>query len=112
MPDPGGDSPGGLLVSAPFPLTLRNFLATGLVTELADRFGFRVTCVSPYRQAEFSSGLGRSYPNHPVRSEPGPWGVPNVAGVTLLDRAFRSVHLNGFSLEYPDASLLTLDLSQ
>jgi hypothetical protein len=35
-----------------------------------------------------------------------------VEGVTLLDRALMSVHLTGFSLEYRDASLLTIELSR
>jgi hypothetical protein len=35
-----------------------------------------------------------------------------VEGVTAIDRAFKSVHLTGFSLEYPDGSLLTIGLSQ
>jgi len=107
---PGSES--GLLVAAPFPLTLRNFFSTGLVTELATRLGLRVEFISPYPQEGFATAAGRSYRNHHIRAMPGPWGVPSVEGVTLLDRALKSVHLTGFSLEYPDASLLTLGLSK
>jgi hypothetical protein len=102
----------GLLVSAPFPLTLRNFVATGLVSELAERYGLRPEFVSPYEQATYGTRTGQAFPNHPVISGPGAWGVPTVDGVSVLDRAFKSVHLTGFSLEYPDSSLLTLELSQ
>jgi len=105
MPEPG------LLVSAPFPLTIRNFLSTGLVDRLASRFGLRVEFISPYARAELTADSGRRYPNHQVRAIKGAWGVPMVEGVTLLDRALMSVHLTGFSLEYPDASLLTIELS-
>jgi hypothetical protein len=101
-----------LLVSAPFPLTIRNFLSTGLVGELASRFGLRVEFISPYPQEEFVTDSGQKYTNHQLRAVQGAWGVPAVEGVTLLDRALMSVHLTGFSLEYPDASLLTIDLSR
>jgi hypothetical protein len=101
----------GLLVSAPFPLTIRNFLSTGLVDELASRFGLRVEFISPYARNEFGSVSGRRFANHQLRAVKGAWGVPVVEGVTLLDRALMSVHLTGFSLEYPDASLLTIELS-
>jgi hypothetical protein len=114
MSEPLRPSPAarGLLVAAPFPLTLRNFVATGLVTELTERFGLRAEFVSPYEQPTFGTRTGQAFPNHPVLAGPGAWGVPTVGGVTILDRAFKSVHLTGFSLEYPDGSLLTLELSE
>ncbi len=102
----------GLLVSAPFPLTIRNFLSTGLVGELGSRFGLRVEFISPYPRDEFATDSGQRYTNHQLGAVQGAWGVPIVEGVTLLDRALMSVHLTGFSLEYPDASLLTIDLSR
>jgi hypothetical protein len=105
-------SEAGLLVSAPFPLTLRNFLSTGLVNELASRFDLRVEFISPYPQDEFVTASGLGYRNHKLRAGPGTWGVPSVEGVTVIDRALMSVHLTGFSLEYPDASLLTIGLSR
>lgn len=101
----------GLLVAAPIPHALRNFLATGLVTDLEETFGLSVGFISPYPQKEFGTSTGRRYPNHHMQAVPGPWAVPTVEGMTLLDRAFKSVHLTGFSLEYPDASLLTIGLS-
>lgn len=101
-----------LLVSAPIPHVLRNFLSSGLVPELGERYGWGAEFVSPYPQETFGSGFGRRYANHPIQALPGPWGIPSVEGVTWLDRALKSVHLAGFSLEYPDASLLTIDLSR
>jgi hypothetical protein len=106
MPEPT------ILAAAPFPLTLRNFVATGLAGELTRRLRAAVHFISPYPQAQFMDAEGLSYPNLPVRSEPGPNGVPMVGGVTLLDRALKSVHLTGFALEYPEGSLQNLELSR
>jgi hypothetical protein len=102
----------GLLVSAPIPHALRNFLATGLVTELEETFGLSAGFVSPYAQGEFGAATGKRYANYRMEALSGPWGVPSVEGVTLLDRALKSVHVTGFSIEYPDASLLTIALSR
>jgi hypothetical protein len=102
----------GLLIAAPIPHVLRNFLAAGLVAELEEAFGLAPEFVSPYPKQDFRSAAGKTYPNHFMPAQPGPWGVPAVEGVTLLDRAFKSVHLTGFSLEYPDGSLLTIGLSE
>jgi len=101
-----------ILAAAPFPLTLRNFLPTGLAGELERRYGARVHFLSPYEPATFSDGAGANFPNHPVSSTPGAGGVPGIAGVTLLDLALKSVHLTGFALEYPDGSLQNLELSR
>jgi hypothetical protein len=106
MPDPV------ILASAPFPLTVRNFVSTGLAGELARRHHAAVHFVTPYAQDQFKDAEGFSYPNLAVPSEPGPNGVPTVTGVSLLDRALKSVHLTGFALEYPDGSLQNLELSR
>src|SRR5947207_1439038 len=89
----------GLLIAAPFPLVLRNFLPTGLATALATQLGLRVEFISPYPQEEFVTAEGEGFPNHHLRAMPGPWGLPSVEGVTLLDRALKSLHHTGFSLE-------------
>jgi hypothetical protein len=104
--------PSTILASAPFPLALRNFVPTGLLGELERRFGLRVHVVSPYPQAEFTDAVGRTYPNVSVAATQGPGGLPVVAGMTVLDRALKSVHLTGFALEYPDGSLQNLELSR
>jgi hypothetical protein len=101
-----------ILAAAPFPLTLRNFVATGLSGELTRRHHAAVHFITPYDQPQFMDAEGLSYPNLPVPSERGPNGVPTVSGVTLLDRALKSVHLTGFALEYPDGSLQNLELSR
>ena len=101
-----------MLVSAPFPFTLRNFVATGLVGELERRFGLRVDFTSPYPQAGFTDAVGHTYRNWPVTAGQGGDGIPSVAGVTWLDVALKSVHLVGFALEYPDGSLQNLELSR
>ncbi len=102
----------GLLVAAPIPHVLRNVLATGLVSEVEAALDLTVGFISPYPQTEFGGTLGRAYPNHHLDAVPGPWAVPTVEGMTVLDRALKSIHLTGFSIEYPDASLLTIGLSR
>ena len=101
-----------VLAAAPFPLTLRNFVPTGLVGELERRYETRVHFVSPYSQPHFTDASGARYPNLPVSATPGAGGVPALAGVNLLDLALKSVHLTGFALEYPDGSLQNLELSR
>ena len=101
-----------VLVSAPFPFTLRNFIPTGLLRELGRRFDLRIQFVSPYEQASFADAAGHTYPNWPVRAGEPLGGIPSVAGVTVLDRALKSLHLTGFALEYPDGSLQNLELSR
>lgn len=101
-----------ILASAPFPLVLRNFVPTGLAGELEERFGASVRFLSPYAQPSFTDGSGRSFANMPVDAGPGQGGLPSLAGVTVLDRALKSVHLTGFALEYPDGSLQNLELSR
>ncbi len=101
-----------VLASAPFPLALRNFVPTGLASELEARFGVRVRFVSPYAQPEFTDGAGHSFLNFAVAASAGANGVPALAGVTALDRALKSIHLTGFAMEYPDGSLQNLELSR
>jgi len=101
-----------VLAAAPFPFTLRNFVPTGLVAELERRYQARVHFVSPYPQPEFTDATGASYSNLPISASTGTGGVPTVAGVTLLDRALKSIHLTGFAMEYPDGSLQNLELSR
>ena len=101
-----------VLAAAPFPLTLRNFVATGLAEELVQRYRAGVHFISPYPQPFFSDAAGHTYPNWSVSAGPGAGGVPTIQGVTLLDRALKSVHLSGFAVEYPDGSLQNLELSR
>ncbi len=102
----------GLLIAAPIPHVLRNFLAAGLVAELEETFGLAPEFISPYQQEDFGSQAGRRYPNRFMPAVPGPWAVPTIEGMSFLDRALKSIHLTGFSIEYPDASLLTIGLSK
>jgi hypothetical protein len=101
-----------VLAVAPFPLTLRNFVPTGLVADVERQYHARVHFISPYPQSEFTDPTGASYPNFPVSAGSGAGGVPAIAGVTRLDLALKSVHLTGFALEYPDGSLQNLELSR
>ena len=105
-------SDAAVLLSAPFPLTLRNFVPTGLAARLEDRLGMPARFVSPYAVADWADPSGRRFANHAVPSGPGDSGVPSVAGVTALDRIARSVHLTGFAVEYPDGSLQNIELSR
>ena len=101
-----------ILAAAPFPLTLRNFLPTGLVGELERRYECKVRFVSPYVQPHFTDPSGARYHNLSVSAGPGADGIPADRRGHPLDRAFKSVHLTGFALEYPDGSLQNLELSR
>lgn len=105
-------SPPRVLASAPFPLTLRNFLPTGLASTLSGRLGAEVEFLSAYPQEEFRDSGGRAYRNHGIGSRPGFGGVPEIEGITPLDKALKSIHLTGFAVEYPDGSLQNLELSR
>jgi hypothetical protein len=104
-------APRAALLSVPFPLTLRNFLPTGLAGALATRLGFDVHLASPYDAPAFTDRDGHRFTNHPFPSRPGAGGLPELAGVTLIDRLFKSIHLTGFAIEYPEGSLQNLTLS-
>jgi hypothetical protein len=101
-----------VLAVAPFPLTLRNFLPTGLARALSDRLNGEVSFLSAYPQERFTDPTGHAFANYGVGSRPGFGGVPEVEGITRLDRALKSIHLTGFALEYPDGSLQNLELSR
>lgn len=101
-----------VLASAPFPLALRNFVPTGLAAGLERHFGVRVRFISPYQRSEFTDAAGNSFSNFAVTASTGANGVPCLAGVSVLDMAFKSIHLTGFALEYPDGSLQNLELSR
>lgn len=99
------------LLSVPFPLTLRNFLPTGLAGALSARLGLDVHLASPYEQPDFADREGRRFINHPFPGRAGAGGLPELAGVGGLDRLLKSVHLTGFAIEYPEGSLQNLTLS-
>jgi hypothetical protein len=100
------------LLSVPFPLTLRNFLPTGLAAHLRERCGVDVQLVSPYQDEAFSDPDGRTFRNHGIIARPGPGGLPHLNGVSVADRIFKSIHLTGFAIEYPDGSLQNLTLTR
>ena len=103
--------PPAALLSVPFPLTLRNFLPTGLAGALATRLGLDVHLASPYADAAFVDRDGRRFLNHAFPGRPGPGGLPELEGVTGVDRVLKSIHLTGFAIEYPEGSLQNLTLS-
>jgi len=104
-------APSTALFSIPFPLTLRNFIPTGLAAQVSDRLGLDVHLISPYSQERFTDPQGQWFQNHSVTSYPGSGGLPNLHGITPIDRLFKSIHLSGFAIEYPDGSLQNITLS-
>ncbi len=99
------------LISAPFPLALRNFLATGFIEALADK-GFDSFFLSPYEVEALPRFGGDPIPNIEIPSTQGDSGVPHLTEITALDRLLKSIHLTGFAQEYPDGSLQNLTLSR
>jgi hypothetical protein len=93
-----------VLVSAPFAFSLRNFVATGLCSRLADELGDAVL-VSPYADAAFSGPDGRPVRNVRLPADDGEWGIPKPAQVTFIDEQWKYLHMTGFAQEYPDGSL-------
>jgi hypothetical protein len=100
-----------ILLSCPFPLTFRNFINTGLAGEMQEKLGVEVAIVSPYEQSEFVFGGGFRFVNLTVPSDGLDSGIPLLPEVSKLDAAFKSIHLTGFAIEYPDASLQNIELS-
>lgn len=100
------------LFSVPFPLTFRNFVSSGLARRVRHDLGLEPHLVSPGPASEYRDQFGERYWNSCVPAAPGPGGLPTIEGVRVLDRAFKSVHLTGFAIEYPDGSLQNLTLSR
>ncbi len=100
------------LFSIPFALTLRNFVPTGLASQISTQLGVQVHLASPFVDSAFLATDGRSFSNHCIPSAPGPGGVPNPRSLTSLDSLLKSIHLTGFAIEYPDGSLQNIILSE
>lgn len=101
-----------ILLSCPFPLTFRNFINTGLAAELEDKLNYKASFVSPYPDKHFLYEDIRSFNNYTVASSTIDKGIPLLSEVTRIDSLFKSIHLTGFAIEYPDASLQNIELSK
>ena len=93
-----------VLVSAPFALSLRNFVATGLCSQMSAAIG-EVVLVSPYAAAAFTGPDGQPVRNAHLPAADGEWGIPKPSQVTWLDEQWKFLHMTGFAQEYPDGSL-------
>lgn len=100
-----------VLFSIPFPLTLRNFISTGLAAQIEKQFNAAVHLLSPYGETAFSDSEGNSFPNHVVASSDGTGGLPNLQNLSPFDSVLKSIHLSGFAIEYPDGSLQNITLN-
>lgn len=100
-----------VLFSVPFPLTLRNFISTGLAAQIEKRFDAAVHLISPYDDTVFSDNEENSFPNYSVASSGGSGGLPHLQNISLFDSALKSIHLTGFAIEYPDGSLQNITLN-
>lgn len=101
-----------ILLSCPFPLTFRNFINTGLAAGLEDKLSYQVSFVSPYANDFFQYEDIRFFRNYVIASGAIDKGIPLLSEVTPLDRFFKSIHLTGFAIEYPDGSLQNIELSK
>lgn len=103
-----GVQPVRILVSAAFPFSIRNFIATGLLSDLQRELGASLDVVSPYTEAAIALPCGVSVPNHWVPARQQPSGLPQPEMMTWRDDIIRAIHQTGFAQEYPDGSLLTM----
>jgi hypothetical protein len=101
-----------ILLSCPFPLTFRNFINTGLASELEDQLSYKVSIISPYRDKYFQDENLNRFDNFVVAYDKLDKGIPLLSEVTFIDSIFKSIHLTGFAIEYPDASLQNIELSK
>jgi hypothetical protein len=99
-----------VLFSAPIPFGIRNFVATGLCSRIADEFG-DVVVVSPFTEPAFIAPDGRPIRNWNLPATPGEWGLPTPREVSLLDKQWKFIHMTGFAQEYPDGSLTMMSLA-
>jgi hypothetical protein len=93
-----------VLVSAPFPFSLRNFVASGLCSRLARDLG-EVVVLSPYDYPRFTGPDGAVVRNIHLPAKPGEWGIPKPKQVGFIDEQMKFLHMAGFAQEYPDGSL-------
>lgn len=100
-----------ILFSCPFPLTFRNFINTGLASEIEKKLDMKSCIVSPYNDSFFSFEAAPRFKNYSVESCFIDNGIPQLSDVNLIDRIFKSIHLTGFAIEFPDASLQNIELS-
>ena len=96
----------------PFRMFCGTFWLPGWSRSWRSTFGFAPEFISPYQQEDFGSQTGRKYPNHFMPAVPGPWAVPTIEGMSFWIGRSRVSIYTGFSIEYPDASLLTIGLSE
>ncbi len=101
-----------ILLSCPFPLTFRNFINTGLAAELEDKLNCSASFISPYPDQYFRYETIRDFSNYTVASSAIDKGIPLLLEVTPIDSLFKSIHLTGFAIEFPDASLQNIELSK
>ena len=93
------------------PFVLRNFLFSGLASEIENNLGFQVHFVSPYINYSYTDQKKRSFINHYIDSYNGSFGVPNIKGVTSIENNIRNLHMKGFSIEYSNGSLMTMNFN-
>lgn len=95
-----------------YPLCIRNFIHSGLFHELTTK-GYSIHILSPYAVESFTDEWGHVYPNTHVPTVGwDEWGTPLIEGTGLLFRLLVSFRIRGYSIEYPNGSLQTMELAK
>jgi hypothetical protein len=102
---PGPTPSQKILLSAPWQLSWRNLLPTGLAAALQREFRAEVCVVSPDSKSFFEDGRGSSFRNFHVPSRPDQVSLPTPLAVGKIDQGLRLIQQIGFAIEHPGASL-------
>jgi hypothetical protein len=101
-----------IAVAFSYPLCTRNFIHSGLLNELL-KIGYSIRILSPYKNSHFEDAWGNKFQNtHIPTIGYDQWGTPLIEGVGIFHKFLFSVRLRGYSIEYPDGSLQTMELSR
>lgn len=95
-----------------YPLCVRNFIHSGLLNECVKN-GSSVSILSPYQRDTFEDAWGNKYQNTCIPSVgKDQWGTPLIEGAGRYFRMLTSLRMRGYSIEYPDGSLQTMELKE
>lgn len=100
-----------ILFVAPFQLSIRNFLFSGLARQCRVDLNANVVFATPYNIVDLTDDQGESFKNYYIRSSLTHGGVQNPLGTSKILRLIRLIRVRIFAIEYPNASLQMYSLA-